>query len=192
MKRRDAIKNAGLFLGGAAFSTITLSSLAGCQTNAGEGASGSASGWKPDYLSVDQGAIVRRIADILIPTTDTPGAIDAGVPEYINMVARDIMKPEEQESFKQGFAQFAKACQAANGKSFVDCTAEEQLSFLQKIEQEASESKDPSFIEAMKNMTYRGFFTSEEGMTEVLNFDPVPGNYDGCISLEEAGGAWAM
>ncbi len=188
MKRRDAIKNAGLFLGGAAFSTITLSSLAGCQTNATD----AVSGWKPDYLSVDQGAIVRRIADILIPATDTPGALDAGVPEYINMMARDIMQPEDQERFKQGFVQFAKACQTALGKSFVDCTAEEQLSFLQKLEQEAAQSDELSFIEAMKNMTYRGFFTSEAGMTEVLNFDPVPGNYDGCISLEEAGGAWAM
>ena len=191
MKRREAIKNAGLFIGGAAFSTITLSSLAGCQTNAGDAVS-TVSGWKPDYLSVDQGAIVRRIADILIPTTDTPGALDAGVPEYINMVARDIMKPEDQESFKEGFSQFAKACQSANGKSFVNCTAEEQLSFLQKLEKEAASADSPSFIEAMKNMTYRGFFTSEAGMTEVLNFDPVPGNYDGCISLEEAGGAWAM
>ena len=191
MKRRDAIKNAGLFLGGAAFSTITLSSLAGCQTNAGD-AVGTISGWKPDYLSADQGAIVRRIADILIPTTDTPGALDAGVPEYINMVARDIMKPEDQESFKEGFLQFGKACQSANGKSFVDCTSEEQLSFLQKLEKEGASADGPSFIEVMKNMTYRGFFTSEVGMTDVLNFDPVPGNYDGCISLEEAGGAWAM
>jgi len=182
MKRRDAIKNAGLFLGGAAFSTITLSSLAGCQTNAADAA------WKPDALSVDQGAIVRRIADILIPTTDTPGAIDAGVPAYIDMVFKDIMKPEDQKSFKEGFVQFSKACQTANGKSFVDCTAEEQLSFLQKIEKEASTSEEPTFIEGLKYMTYRGFFTSEAGMTEVLNFDPVPGNYDGCISLEEAGG----
>ncbi len=188
MKRREAIKNAGLFLGGTAFSAITLSSLASCQTNATD----VVSGWKPDYLTADQGAIVRRITDILIPTTDTPGAIDAGVPEYIDMVANQIMKPEEQEAFQKGFVQFATASQTANGKSFIDSTPEEQLSFLQKLEQEASTAEGPSFIGAMKNMTYRGFFTSEVGMTEVLNFDPVPGNYDGCISLEEAGGAWAM
>lgn len=188
MKRRDAIKNAGLFLGGAAFSAITLSSLAGCQTNAAD----AVSGWKPDFLSVDQGAIVRRITDMLIPATDTPGALDAEVPKYIDMVANQIMKPEEQEKFKKGFVKFVESCQAANGKNFVDCTAEEQLSFLQKAEKEGLAAEGTSFIETMKNMTYRGFFTSEAGMTEVLNFDPVPGNYDGCISLEEAGGAWAM
>jgi len=122
--------------------------------------------------------VVEVIADILIPRTDTPGALDAEVPAYIDRMFKGNFSEEDQGK-------------AANGKSFLDCTPEQKLSFLQSLEKEAQKSDEPSLIGEMKRLTYRGFFTSEVGMTEVLQYDPVPGNYDGCISLADAGGTWA-
>ena len=186
MDRRKAIKRTGFLLGGTAFSAAIFSTITSCQSTATEVLS-----WTPSFLSTDQAKVVEVIADILIPRTDTPGAIDAGVPAYIDLMLKENFSKENQDKVAAGFMDFAKKCHAANGKSFMDSTPEQKLSFLQGLEKEALKSKDPSFIGVMKELTYRGFFTSEVGMTEVMQYDPVPGNYDGCISLEEAGGAWA-
>ena len=52
--------------------------------------------------------------------------------------------------------------------------------------------REEPFFYLLKSTTLLGFFTSEVGATEVLNYDPVPGNYDGCIPLESVGGkTWA-
>ncbi len=43
----------------------------------------------------------------------------------------------------------------------------------------------------MKELTVVGFFTSEPGATQVLQYKAVPGSYKGCIPLAEVGKTWA-
>lgn len=147
--------------------------------------------WTPDFLSVEEGKMVTRIADILIPTTDTPGAVDALVPQFIDRVANLQISGEEKEFVKSGFKAMEEACKAANGKSFMKCSDEEALAFLQAQEKAFVEGDGPSLFGLLKETIYRGFFRSEEGATEVLMYDPVPGNYDGCIPFSEVNGTWA-
>jgi gluconate 2-dehydrogenase gamma chain len=47
------------------------------------------------------------------------------------------------------------------------------------------------FIMTMKELTLLGFFTSKPGVTEVLQYEAVPGRYIGCQPLAEVGKAWA-
>jgi hypothetical protein len=44
-----------------------------------------------------------------------------------------------------------------------------------------------------KELTLLGFFTSEPGATQVLQYIAVPGSYKGCVPLAEAGNGktWA-
>lgn len=179
MDRRKAIKTTGFLFGGAAFSAISISSLSSCQTAATEVAA-----WKPSFLSVEQGKIISAVADILIPSTDTPGALDAGVPAFIDTMLKDNMDTDTQQQIQEGFKGFMAQCQSAMGKAFNDCNKEEQLKFLQEAEKEAMNSDTPSLLMGMKEMIYRGFFTSEEGQ-ELLGFESVPGDYQGCVPLSE-------
>ena len=179
MDRRKAIKNTGLLFGGMAFSTITLSQLSSCQSTAT-----GAAAWKPSFLSVEQGQILRTVADILIPTTDTPGALDAGVPELIDQYILNNTDEEGQQEIQGAFKGFLDSCQSALGKAFSDCTPEEQLSFLQKMEKQESESNGPAILRNMKGMIYRSFFTSKEGM-ELLGYEPIPGDYQACVPISE-------
>jgi len=140
MDRRQAIKTTGLIFGGAAFSAISISSLSSCQSSV----AADMAAWQPSFFSVEQGKIIQAVADILIPRTDTPGALDAGVPEYIDLMVKANMDEEEQEQVQAGFKGFMEQCKAATGKTFNDCSPKEQLSFLQQAEKEAMESDEPS------------------------------------------------
>jgi gluconate 2-dehydrogenase gamma chain len=50
------------------------------------------------------------------------------------------------------------------------------------------------FILTMKELTLLGYFTSEVGATQILQYLPVPGRQQGCIPLHEAGNGktWAL
>lgn len=147
--------------------------------------------WTPEFFSVEEGKMVSKIADLLIPTTDTPGALDALVPQYLDRVAKKMLTSEEKSFVNNGLKAMAEACKKATGKDFLSCTEAEQIAFLQAEEKVAIESKEPTLFGSLKESIYRGFFSSEEGATEVLMYDPVPGNYDGCIPYSDVNGTWA-
>jgi gluconate 2-dehydrogenase gamma chain len=50
------------------------------------------------------------------------------------------------------------------------------------------------FILTMKELTLLGFFTSEVGATQILQYLPVSGRLQSCIPLSEAGNGktWAL
>ena len=152
--------------------------------------------WQPAFLSEDQAAIVSEVAERIIPATDTPGAKDVGVPEYIDLMMQDIYGEEDQQQFVAGITQLEEMSQSEYGDGFADLEPEQQDALLTKLEAAAQEQKGGDtkpFFATMKELTLVGFCTSEVGATEVLQHVPVPGRYEGCITVEEAGGrAWAV
>lgn len=157
--------------------------------------------WKPVFFSEDQGILISQIADIIIPKTDTPGAKEVGVPGFIDTLVKDCYSKEDQDNFMAGLVAFNEQANKEHGDSFIVLEATAQQAFVKKIHDEAvtmekSENKPDKrpFILLVKELTMLGFFTSEVGATQVLQFVPVPGSYKGCIPLSEAGNGktWAL
>lgn len=185
MKRRTVLRNSAFMVGGVLSASAIATLFNSCvATPEGEV-------WKPNFLSVDQGKVVTKIADILIPSDDKPGAVEALVPQFIDLYTQKVLDSEGQGKLQAGFKAFEAACKTTNGKAFMDCSAAQQLAFLQAEEKAFIASKEATFFGSMKEMVYRGFFFSEPGATEVLKYDPSPGNYDGCIPYSEVNGTWA-
>jgi hypothetical protein len=155
--------------------------------------------WKPGFLSSDQGILVSQVSEIIIPKTDTPGAKDVGVPSFIDSILKDCAAKADQDNFLNGLKEFDDAAKTEYGDPFVELSAEQQSAFVKKIHDAAIEAdkKTPSekrpFILTMKEYTMLGFFTSEIGATQVLQYEAVPGSYKGCIPVSEAGNGktWA-
>ena len=65
---------------------------------------------------------------------------------------------------------------------------------LTKLLHGSAQRPPRSFILTMKELTLLGFFTSEVGATQILQYLPVPGRQQGCIPLREAGNGktWAL
>jgi len=192
MNRREAIQRAGLVLG-YAISIPTLSAVMnGCKAKP-------ELAFIPKFLSADQAALVSEVAEIIIPKTDTPGAKDTGVPAFIDVIVNDCYKKADQENFLSGLNDFDKGAKDAYGDAFLDLDADKQVEYVTKVhndaltasKDEANKDKPRAFILIMKELTVVGFFTSEAGATQVLQYQAVPGAYKGCIPLSEVGKTWA-
>ena len=55
-----------------------------------------------DYFTPEKRKIIAAMCEVVIPRTDTPGAIDAGVPRYIELMVADWMEEGERDKFDFG------------------------------------------------------------------------------------------
>jgi hypothetical protein len=155
--------------------------------------------WKPVFFTEDQGIAVTQLADIIMPATDTPGAKDVGVPAFIESIIKDCYKQEDQERFMSGLQVFMEGPKDEYGNEFIKLNAEDQLKYVTDVHAGAVEAEKNKadgykrpFILMHKELTMLGFLTSQVGAEQVLQYQAVPGSYEGCITLEEAGGkTWA-
>jgi gluconate 2-dehydrogenase gamma chain len=193
MDRREAIKRASWLMGGALSAPAIMGVLNGCTAKP-------TLDWQPVFLSEDQGILVSQVAEIILPKTDTPGAKEVGVPGFIDIMLKDVYSQEDKERFINGLKIFNQEAEKIYDDPFIELAPGQQQELVKKIHKEAiddlknlkPEAKRP-FILMMKELTLLGFFTSEIGATKVLQYEPVPGVYKGCIPLSEAGNgkAWS-
>lgn len=192
INRREALRKTALLMGAAVSASALSGILQGCKATP-------ELLYTPVFFTPDQALIVTEVAEIIIPKTDTPGAKDAGVPGFIDLMLKDCYKKEDQDRFIAGITAFDEEAKKAYGDSFIYCKPEQQVELVTKTHaaalaeaKENREAKRP-FILMAKELTLLGFFTSEPGATQVLQYVAVPGSYKGCIPLSEAGNGktWA-
>jgi hypothetical protein len=190
--RREALKKTALLMGAAVSASALSGILQGCKATP-------ELLYTPVFFTPDQARIVTEVAEIIIPKTDTPGAKDAGVPGFIDTMLKDCYKKEDQDRFIAGLTAFDEEAKKAYGDGFIYCKPEQQVELVKKTHsaalQEMKDNKEAKrpFILMAKELTLLGFFTSEPGATQVLQYVAVPGKYHGCVPLSEAGNGktWA-
>jgi hypothetical protein len=213
MNRRDALMRV------AALAGVTMSLPALADTLEASATRRALTG-KPLFFTADQDATVAELADTIIPTTTTPGAKAAKVNEVIDILLKDCYKPDDQQRFVEGLAQTNKLSQDAYGKAFVQLDPAQRIEIVKKLEADAkaqlakmaaakaatkvensqADLQMPTdakkvytpFYTILKDLTLTGYFTSEIGCTQALEYVPIPGRYDGCITLKPGQKAWAI
>ncbi len=188
MDRREALKKAAWVMGGTLSAPAILGVLNGC-------AAKPTIDWKPSFFSEDQGILISQVADIIIPKTDTNGAVEVGVPGFIDQLIKETYTAENQDKFLKELNDFSLAAEAKYGDPFIELDPAQQTEWVLAQHEAAvldKEAKERPFILKVKELTMVGYFTSEEGATKVLQYDPVPGAYHGCLPLDEVGKTWAI
>ncbi len=169
MDRRHAIKNVALLLGGT-LSASTLSAL-----GRWEGSDFNLLKTSTFSLTDNQRKIVAEVAELIIPKTNTPGAKDAGVPAFVEMMINDCYKTPEQLSFVEGL-------KGLEAQSFLQKNATEQTEMLKIVEVNTKIMKDGSkgtpFWKLMKELTLLGYYTSEVGIKASFDYEPIPGKLE--------------
>src|ERR1022692_784327 len=87
--------------------------------------------YRPVFFSAPEYALVERLTDLIIPSDDTPGAHDAGVSEFVDlMVSRD---PELQRDFRAGLSWLNMRSHETWGKAFVMLNPDQQAALLESL-----------------------------------------------------------
>lgn len=188
LSRREAVMRVGLLMGGV-LSAPALSLLNGCQPKKNE------STIEGEVFASDQVTLITTVCGLIIPTTNTPGAIEAGVPGFVTRVIAECYPEEYIQRFKEGLKEIDKEAENRYDGSFLELSENEQLELLTSIEKEGkSVDKKLAVHEALhmlKELTLVGYFTSEIGATEALQYEHVPGAYNGCMDMEPNQKTWA-
>ncbi len=182
ISRREALRRTSLIIGGGALgSSIVTGVLSGCKPDISKD-------WIPELLSIRQADLAAELVDIILPTTSTPGAKDALVHRFIDSMMAGYLSEEDRKVIFDGLKMLEE-------KGFKNGTDEQKYGMVKAMAEEAQIKNDHSgnsFYVMIKEMTLLGYFTSDVGANLALNYDPIPGGYEGCISLDKAGGkTWA-
>lgn len=174
MDRRAAIKKTSIILGLAIGSPVVMSILNGCVPE-------KSIDWKPRFFTLDQSLLIADISDVILPRTNTPGALDVDVDAFIDFIVHDCYFGEEQQHFVEGLAKLDKESNLIGGDIFIHLSHKKKTELLTVLETKADSQ---SFYTKLKGLILLGYFTSEEIMTKYLEYVPVPSKLEGCIPLK--------
>lgn len=164
--------------------------LAGCKTDKATETGVSAAA---KFLSQDEYAMLAEVSERILPKTDTPGAKDAGVPDYIELAVKSFYKAEDQTKFRENIKLFDKTANDKYKKNFVQLTDENKDDVLKMLAEEwKKDDSKPHIFKEVRDLTVTGYCTSEAGATQLLKYDPIPGPYQADIDRSTVGGVWAL
>lgn len=186
INRREAVQQIAALMG-CVISVPAMAGIMGQKINHGTFIS----------FTADQITLIASVADVIIPTTKTPGAIAAGAEKFILNVVQDCYTKKEQETFYTGLTKLNADCISTNGKGFVEASDIQKKSALTACMLEGDAARKAKkgvlpFFFMIKELATTGYFTSKIGATEALEYLPVPGKFDGCMPLAPNQKTWAL
>ena len=181
--RRDLLGHALLLVGAAASASFSAEALAAA-----------ASGGKR-YLAKSPFTTLSALADTMIPVTDTPGALAAGVPETLDAMLAHWASAPTRELITGGLARIDAAAIAQQGKAFAAIAPQDRLAFLVEHDKAALKAVPPppgakpahpfaplvsvadNGYHRLKDLVITLYYASEIGMTRELVYEHVPGEW---------------
>jgi gluconate 2-dehydrogenase gamma chain len=131
--------------------------------------------------------LISRVADLIIPETDTPGAVGAGVPEYIDMmIARNT---DQQLVVADGLRWLDAEAKRQGGSRFLDLSEQKQIAILEPLCELADQgntqrqARNVQFFALIKALTADGYYTSKIGLIDELGYkgNTVRGSFPDCV-----------
>ena len=189
MNRRDALRSVAVMLGGT-FSAPTLLAMEYRKNKIPVTLS-----FADFIVTENQKQIIAEVSELIIPRTATPGAKDAGVPDFVEMMIRDCYRKPEHISFLAGLQDLEK-------RNFLSQNGTERVETLKLVEKESAElmkayqvqqtkmgdnddreqmkdqMKGLPYWRLMKELTMLGYFTSEAGIKSSFEYVPIPGKLE--------------
>lgn len=190
MNRRDALSRVALLVGGTVIGAEFF--LSGCKAN-DEKYGSSVNFTEKDIAYLDE------IAETIIPKTDTPGAKEAKVGAFMAVMVKDTYTEDQQKTFLEGMNKLNEASSTKFKDGFMQISPGQRKELLIELDNEQKKyakdkkKEDPAhYFTMMKQLTLLGYFTSEPGATQALNYVAIPGRYDACIPYKKGDKAYAL
>jgi hypothetical protein len=191
MDRRTLLKRIAAVAGAAYWSGETLAmELAKAAAGREEGAAAPV-----EALPALHRDTLAALCELIIPKTDTPGAVEAGVPAFIADMYAHWMLAAERKTLADGLLQLEAAAKAEHGAAFASLDPARQTALFAGPRKAAAgyQSRgyggrlvDPAapFFHKLRDLVTLGYFTSETGVNAELAYVPVPGRWDGDVDTK--------
>ena len=150
------------------------------------------------YLETHQKTLLA-LAEIIIPTSDTPGAKNCGVDKFIVGMIRECTDTHNANTFLDGLKKLIQYTYDRYGRAYEDCTTAQQVDILHRFVPSTTgfwgRVRDKywgkSFFTTLKEYTVLGYCTSAVGASQGLAYVAIPSSYHGCIPLTPGQRSWA-
>lgn len=133
--------------------------------------------YAPKFFTPAEWAMVRTLADIVIPADERSGsASDAHAPEFIDFILDDPLaeardRERLQTRMRGGLAWFERECVRRCGKAFVEASADERKGLLDDIAwpEKARPEMEPgaAFFTLFRDLVASGFWSSKIGIDDL-------------------------
>ncbi|HJR35277.1 MAG TPA: gluconate 2-dehydrogenase subunit 3 family protein [Gemmatimonadales bacterium] len=180
MQRREALT----LIGATALSPLLSPLSAAERYRVGAGIHERAGAQAGQALTSAQMALVTALADTILPQTDTPGAVDVGVPAFVDLLFAEWYPDPERRQLLGGLDAWDARCREARGKSFAELDPGARASWLQQVDGASGASGTPEAAYAsLKGSIVFGYLTSRP-VAEMQRTTPIiPGRFDGCVPV---------
>jgi hypothetical protein len=113
-------------------------------------------------LNARQQALVIEIAEMIIPETDTPGAKNVKVPEFIDLILTEWMSDDEKAAFLAGLEEI-------DSKGFAGLSHVQKGAILTTLDAARGDKTGSGHtFGRLKSLTVYGYFTSQRIQRDVL------------------------
>lgn len=171
VSRRNVLKS--LSMGAVAGSVLRAIPLEAAEYAHGvidaEKANAKAGEYTPKFFPPHQYKTLQTLCETILPAdADSGGAIEAGAPEFIDLLTSE--NKEYQLKLGGGLMWLDFACADRYGSVYLDCAPPQQTEILDLIAYRKNAAADQSldqgveFFSFLRNMTSDGFFTSKIGI----------------------------
>ena len=131
-------------------------------------------------LNEQQRELVTVLAESIIPATDTPGATDVQVPQFIDLLITDWMDEAERAKLLAGLGEIDERARRAGGASFAQLAAAPRAELLKTLDSIRHQPTGAGFaFGRVKALTVYGYFTSARVQRDVLRTRIFFQGYDG-------------
>jgi hypothetical protein len=138
-------------------------------------------------LTPEEAKSVENIGDCILPSDiEMPGAKEIHCTEFVDLMIRDCLSPEDQEKLIAGLRDIQNDFEKSQNESLSGSISVGMTNYLQNLDRSAfNQGSDPkhSAYRHLKQMILLGYFTSETIMNRHLNYHAIPGEYRGCIDI---------
>lgn len=150
--------------------------------------------YSPELLTREELALTGVLAELIIPQTDTPGALAVNAHHTIDHLLKACVLEPEQAAFRAGLARIEAAAQAQGGKHFAALPKARQVALLQALDTGATpfSGDDVRAFRQLKGYVAFAYYTSEAGAAKELAYLPFPGGFTGYVKVTRSTRTWAI
>ncbi len=145
-------------------------------------------------FSERQQHVISLLSERIIPKTDTPGALEAGVPAFVSLIVSDWYNQDEKKAFILGLDDMERFCLQKFNCSLIKADSAQHDFVLSEFESLALKNLDsdkPAIFSTLRELVVVGFFTSKPGAMQALKHNHVAGQFIGDYPLSKVGKAWS-